>query len=659
MMLPSEASALSRNSRYCTPEPTAMADLPEPSAPRAQPRLRIKRRNISHAAGPTDAFLASVAAADVPIPSIEFPNAAGDCEMVDAGAAQGCLSPLSRPSPPKTPMPGQSSPYHGDGYRRTDWYASTPDTPDRPSSSHSDPSNWSDDSYFSGNNTMRSNGTICTSPDSEMGDPFISTPQKEAKNKHTLTYNEVYDATSNQYSQARGKKYVESRWTKDQSDHLLRTYHLYLQDPTVTPFRMENSRIPPEGIVRRVSKEAKRSWKGPKPKKQSKLEKGKERQYPGSNLTVESAYLAPLNSDAMDFARGRSPTPTGDAPKAYIKWAHSGAATRSHLRQLCKYNYDQSAQMYMYLQGRATTPFSQARDDASTTYLLGEARAPADTQPFSTKSIVLSLATSASETMQPGGPLARLALSPPMNTTTSIRDFATPPTRRLGSPFAAKTYGPQSSRPHLPAPSSKSLASTLRPSTLTGTQKRRAMHDPEDSRSSRPSILSANFFGPPTEPTAENQQENDQRRVRSRGYTVNDASVRSRDYALFAPRSINFASPANDVFGPEPSPGPTSRTHSRTQSARNSWSRVTGAAALLPPPVFRLNGSGRQENSTFPRRAHGVTELDVVGGVRWSTFQNTGRQVRHSIESFDFAPSPMRARLEEMSERMDARDRSL
>ncbi|OBT61683.1 hypothetical protein VE03_09425 [Pseudogymnoascus sp. 23342-1-I1] len=659
-MLPSEASALARNSRYCTPEPTNMAELPEPSAPRAQPRLRIKRRNITRATGPTDAFLASVAAADVPIPSIEFPDAAADCEMVDAGPAQmGNLSPLPRPSPPRTPMPGQSSPYHGDGYRRTDWYASTPDTPDRPSSSHSDPSNWSDDSYFSGNNTMRSNGTICTSPDSEMGDPFISTPQKEAvkeaRNKHSLTYNEVYDATTEQYSQVRGKKYVESRWTKDQSDHLLRTYHLYLQDPTVTPFRMENSRIPPEGIVRRVSKEAKRSWKGPKPKKQSKIDKGKERQYPGANLTVESAYLAQPNSDAMDFARGRSPTPTGDAPKAYIKWAHSGAATRSHLRQLCKYNYDQSAQMYMYLQGRSTTPFSHTRDDDST-YLLGEARAPADTQPFSTKSIALSLATSASETMQLGGPLARLAQSPPLNTTTSIRDFATPPTRRLGSPFAAKTYGPQSSRPHLPAPSSKSLASTLRPSTLTGTQKRRAMHDPEDTPFSRPSILSANVFGPPVEPTAGQQQENDQRRVRSRGYTVNDASVRSRDYALFAPRSINFASPANDVFGPEPSPGPTSRT----QSARNSWSRAAGSAALLPPPVFRLNGTGRQENSTFPRRGHGVTEVDVVGGVRWSTFHNTGgRQARHSIESFDFAPSPMRARLAQMGERIDARDRSL
>ncbi|KFY16316.1 hypothetical protein V491_05364, partial [Pseudogymnoascus sp. VKM F-3775] len=199
--------------------------------------------------------------------------------------------------------------------------------------------------------------------------------------------------------------------------------------------------------------------------------------------------------------------------------------------------------------------------------------------------------------------------------------------------------------------------STLRPSTLTGTQKRRALHDPEDARSSRPSILSANVFGPPAEPSADQQQEQerDQRRVRSRGYTVNDASVRRRDYALFAPRSINFASPANDVFGPEPSPGPTSRT----QSARNSWSRAVGAAALLPPPVFRLNGSERNENSTFPRRGHGVTEMDVVGGVRWSTFHNTGRPVRHSIESFDFAPSPMRARLAEMGERIDTRDRSL
>ena len=56
-----------------TPEPMAEGETRPPSPPR--PRFRLKRRNVSqHLAAPTQQFLASVAAADVPIPSIEEPE---------------------------------------------------------------------------------------------------------------------------------------------------------------------------------------------------------------------------------------------------------------------------------------------------------------------------------------------------------------------------------------------------------------------------------------------------------------------------------------------------------------------------------------------------------------------------------------------------------
>ncbi|KAL2158068.1 hypothetical protein VTH06DRAFT_4878, partial [Thermothelomyces fergusii] len=60
-----------------TPEPFAQTDdVQIPSAPR--PRLRLRRRAVSQLSAPTQHFLASVAAADVPIPSIEEPEIADD-----------------------------------------------------------------------------------------------------------------------------------------------------------------------------------------------------------------------------------------------------------------------------------------------------------------------------------------------------------------------------------------------------------------------------------------------------------------------------------------------------------------------------------------------------------------------------------------------------
>src|SRR5262249_40162604 len=116
--------SLSRGVRCATPRtPEPMARDEEearaPSSPR--PRLKLKRRNVSQLlSAPTQHFLASVAAADIPIPSIEEPEIApDDADMTgtfDMGMgphfcpdAEMSLSLKLRGrqfSIPKTPAPG-------------------------------------------------------------------------------------------------------------------------------------------------------------------------------------------------------------------------------------------------------------------------------------------------------------------------------------------------------------------------------------------------------------------------------------------------------------------------------------------------------------------------------------------------------------------------
>ncbi len=99
-----------------TPEPfNGNAEDQIPAPPR--PRLKLKKRHVSsQLAAPTQQFLASVAAADVPIPSIEEPEAPKDLDMFGIDTSNchrndNDIMLLALPrgrafSPPKTPAPG-------------------------------------------------------------------------------------------------------------------------------------------------------------------------------------------------------------------------------------------------------------------------------------------------------------------------------------------------------------------------------------------------------------------------------------------------------------------------------------------------------------------------------------------------------------------------
>jgi len=626
-----------------TPEPQAEDEPQIPSPPR--PRLKVRRRNVSNLQAPTDHFLASVAAADVPIPTIELPqivaqSTSEDSDMPDRedlSNASGFLAPQTQDykffSPPKTPIP--TFPSEEGASQRPDWSMGTPSPAEdyfqRPSSSLSNASDLSDDSFYSGSRFSRpSDDGSCTSPESDIADPF-QFPVSKGKGKAILLDEPVQLTTLN--GKLRSKKRKNAPWTKAQSAHLWSTYLIYLQDPTVTPFRIGASCIPPEGVCYRVARETKRSWKGQKV----------------APVLRRSSRLSSVVSSRASEKSG-SLTPTGENPKVYAAWPHSSAATRNHLREMCRNKDNTPVSRHRHMQSRSPTPFTKSTIRAKHT--------PEPRSMFSTMDIAMSLTTSTAESMQPDGPLAKLAAdaadTPPITSSFLLLEDFKPLSfcqsrginleenrgRRLGSPFIARTYGPSSSttlnpfdRPSPPQTQSGTTGPRLRsplrfnqPRSLNGTQKRRAQHDLEEELSPngaivRPSILNELFSAPST-----------QRRVRSRGFSLGDEALRHRDPRI-SPSQFEVPPPRMKIPSPE--------QPQLSQPAKP-------APKLLPSATFeppRL-GSPFSESgpSTFPRRLF----QDPTATVRRSAFA-TMHQTRRSIESFDFGEGPsLQSRLEQL-----------
>lgn len=590
-----------------------------------------------------------------------------DSEMLDSEPSSiqtsGFLAPASDlrlGSPPKTPMPMFSM--DSGVSHRPDWAAgsSSPPSPDyfqRPMSSLSNSSGFSDDSFYSGGRVShRSEDGSCTSPESDTADPFQFPSMSKAKGKGRAVHRDqstLHALTLN--SKLRSKTRKDAYWTRAQSSHLWATYLLYLQDPTVTPFRIGASAVPPHGIVIRVSREAKRSWKG-----------GPKQSTPTVRRSARLHSATPRDS----FEKSGSITPTAEAPRVYVQWPHSSNATRAHLRELCKSNDSNPVQRHHHLQSRSPTPFSKPY---RATFEKSE---PPRITAFQTHDISMSLATSTSETMQPDGPLAQLSASEKSSETPTTSSF--PPLeefkplsfgasrgsvfedgnrgRRLGSPFA-RTYGPSSSkmlnprRPSPPRTQSHSVAeprlgSPVRfeePRSLNGTMKRRAQHSLDEELSPngavlRPSILDEQLFG-------SNIQPNSQRRVRSRGFSLGDEALRHRSPGVFhIPLAPELAT----------APEPLGTTETTETTAGDSIARTLLPSVEFPPPRLGSPFSESGPSKTFPRRLF----QDGSATIRRSAFA-TMHQTRRSIESFDFGEGPsLQSRLSHLDNKLkEIRDR--
>ncbi|KAK0392573.1 hypothetical protein NLU13_2068 [Sarocladium strictum] len=408
-----------------TPEPLSDGQGCPSSPPR--PRFRLKRRNAPHLHAPTQQFLASVAAADIPIPSIEEPHVV-DEEMVDMvypvipslhdiesmefmdNSLRGRTF-----SAPKTPAPGavpslspKRYPDWSIGSTASDLESSPECESSRPSTARSTQTSAS---LFSRYSVTSEELSQCVSPEMERPEPLAASPILGPGDK---TLRPIY----------RTSRSRKAPWTKQMSQHLWFTYMMYLQDPKVTPFRANKSGIPPPGVCSRVAREAKRSWKGSK-------------------------------SQKANVAMSGSNTPTGDGATAFMQWPHTCAATRAHLRELCKLNASSTGLSRQFF-AHSPTPFG--RTTTATRFLNRRSNNARSPSVFSGKDMAVSLTVSTADSMQLQGPLAQLTSSQdditPDPSMTPIQSIQVPPAapqtpppvmRRLGSPFAARSYGPSSS----------------------------------------------------------------------------------------------------------------------------------------------------------------------------------------------------------------------
>ncbi|CAN8099220.1 unnamed protein product [Discula destructiva] len=412
-----------------TPEPFLDGECQTPSTPR--PRFKLKRRHVSeHRAAPTQHFLASVAAADVPIPSIEEPVIADfDSDVLppwrnetmeeeqDNDSLHVLFSRQRPATPPKTPAaedPPSLTPSRYPDWN-IDWMSNCESSPE-PESQHSTArSTRTSRSSFSQLSSCFSDEEIQYSPEIGTSEKFFSFTRAESQS----------DGLHVECGMSKAPR--KAPWTRAMAAHLWATYNMYLTDPRVTPFQIGKSGLPPEGVCKRVAREAARSWKGAK------------------------AVSKPAG--ASDAKSGSS-TPTAESSGAFMQWPHTGAATRAHLRTLCKQRArgpDAGRLRFSYF-SRSPTPFTD-----STARWVRRSTPGSAVPPFETHDMVTSLAISTSEAMNPEGPLAQLATSAPQ----SPADFSggaenrceatveTQPSsqehRRLGSPISAKSYGPSSS----------------------------------------------------------------------------------------------------------------------------------------------------------------------------------------------------------------------
>ena len=431
----------------------------------------------------------------------------------------------------------------------------------------------------------------------------VSSPTKEHVN-HFDTFLSPEDANKTIKPPVHAIHSRRAPWTQPMSKHLWSTYMMYLQDPKVTPIRIGPSGVPPYGVVVRVAREARRSWRGSK-------------------------------TQCLAKNRSGSTTPTAEAPCPFVQWPHTHAATRAHLIEMCKANAGGKARNERYF-ARSPTPFGKTvtRSRARRTT---PARSPSV---FSSSDMALSLALSTSDSMQLGGPLAQLTGSEPQRRMEDIPAtlFETKPPAnlpvplpeqrpRLGSPFVAKSYGPSSSssladalgmgsemprQSHTLGPR-RSLRSPARLNrSRSNTQKRRsARQNMEPRRTKRPSLPSDMWSEPATSPIAPASDSND-----PFSSTLGEGTMGSH---IKPQQSLDLP----------PSLPPTGLS----QSAADG------------PPRLGSPFIGLPSSFSFPVRGGGPTGID-------SALRRPFATVRQSLDEDNTPRTPLPARLAYLDERL-------
>lgn len=390
---------------------------------------------------------------DIPVPSIEVPAqhetaVAPSCAETGSTSNDRFLAPPQDRTALKTP-PAQirATPVELNttgAWSTWDHNQAEGEVIERPGSACSHAS----DSSTSSIETFASRPSVegsCTSTESDLQDPFfyLELPKKPIVEALPQPAQNV----ENNKSQRR-QKGARDRWTVEMDSHLWNTYQLYIQDPTITPFKMTPGSIPPLGVTHRVSREAKKRWDW----RTFKFN----RQFPfGVRQSQKS------NNDGS-----ATPTPKSSTNGAAKKpgWPKSETSTRRRLKLLCRRKFS-IAPHYQRLMMDKTPEPSTSSPESSSLECTG-----ANSTAFTTRDLGMSLVSSsipeplsqlaadsqpqdahvefskhlAQRDIGPEKPAAAATANPVARKSLGLDRPGIAP--RLGSPFTYHTWGPDRSK---------------------------------------------------------------------------------------------------------------------------------------------------------------------------------------------------------------------
>ncbi|KAJ5779085.1 hypothetical protein N7457_006805 [Penicillium paradoxum] len=410
-----------------TPErPSTAIDVPPP--PRhsiSSCRLpRVRARAGTNVCARMDMDMFQFRGSDVPLPSIEVPQSTTDFEtrsFGDFANDEGYLAPPRSRLDFKTP-PAQIRGTPFDSCDTGNPWPSWDQTPGpnnikRPDSACSNLS----DSSIESIETFSSRPSVgsCTSVESDLFDSYF--PLEVAKEPEI-------ESPSRPQKQEFNLRVIDKSWTYEMDNHLWNTYQIYLQDPTMTPFKMTPGSIPPLGVTSRVARRAKKTWE----KKSSRI--------------VQSVSMTSVDPAGIS-------TPKAMDEGSQRPWPKSDSKTRRRLKKLCRRKFSISPHYQRIMQSRTPEPVAQMFGPPADTRVQDFA----DNSAYTTRDLGVSLVTSydptpISEVTQDLPSLSTdwfnhpvpVTADPPVTKTPiqHLRVESAPSIPRLGSPFVYNTWGP-------------------------------------------------------------------------------------------------------------------------------------------------------------------------------------------------------------------------
>lgn len=168
---------------------------------------------------------------------------------------------------------------------------------------------------------LASSSGSSTSTDNECEDPFL--PSLGASSKHGKTSASAEYIAGDSFShEQRRCSFDPVAWSPEMDNHLWDTFNKFLQDPTITPFKLFPGNLPPLGISYRVAREARRTWSRNRPQTPLVRNTG---EFMQSSVTTPRT----LSSLSKTLASAKA---TETQP-----WPFSDESTRRRLKMLCKH----------------------------------------------------------------------------------------------------------------------------------------------------------------------------------------------------------------------------------------------------------------------------------------------------------------------------------